>query len=291
MMAHNGARTQVTAQLITAQTGGLPMQNGTSGSRYDSEEHMQQVDAASDESDSQDSHILEVADHGVDPVPAVRRHGPEHANSAHAAADDGRMGWRDTLIWCGIPILIVLLVRIFLLGFYTIPSGSMMDTIQIGDRVITTKLTPKYFHLHRGDVVVFKDPANWLNDEGNRFASDDLIKRLIGLPGDVVECAGAGKPVTINGVAINETSYTRPGVEPSDFPFRVHVTPGHVFVMGDNRSNSADSRYHQDDGANGLVPVNDIAGVALTTYWPFGRIGSLSGHHDVFDKVPDGTVQ
>ncbi len=265
------------------------MQTGTSGSRYDSEEHMQRADAASDESDLQDSHILEVADHGVDPVPAAHRREPAHATPADA--DDGRMGWRDTLIWCGIPVLIVLLIRIFLIGAYTIPSGSMLDTIQLGDRVFTSKLTPKYFNLHRGDVVVFKDPAHWLKDGGNRASGDHLIKRLIGLPGDVVECAGAGKPVTINGVDINETAYIRPGVEPSSFPFRIHVTPDHVFVMGDNRSNSADSRYHQDDGSNGLVPVGDVSGVALVTYWPLGRMGLLSGHHDVFDKVPDGTAQ
>ena len=72
---------------------------------------------------------------------------------------------RDTLVWCGIPIIIVLLIRIFLLGFYVIPSGSMMNTIEPGDRVITSKLTPKVFDLKRGDVVVFKDPDHWLRQE------------------------------------------------------------------------------------------------------------------------------
>ena len=98
-------------------------------------------------------------------------------------------GLRDTLIWCGIPIVIVLLVRMFLFGFYVIPSGSMLNTIEPGDRVITSKLTPKVFKLQRGDVVVFKDPDHWLQQENSgRFGGDYLIKRLIGLPGDTVAC-------------------------------------------------------------------------------------------------------
>ena len=170
------------------------------------------------------------------------------------------MGLRDTLIWCGIPVLVILLLRVFVFGMYAIPSGSMENTIMPGDRVLTLSLAPKVVDLRRGDIVVFKDPANWLRNEQNNgvFGKDRLIKRLIGLPGDVVECAGEGSPVTINGVAIDESSYIRNGVSPSSFPFRVEVTEGHVFVMGDNRSNSADSRYHQDDEENGLVPVEAI---------------------------------
>ena len=102
-------------------------------------------------------------------------------------------GLRDTLIWCGIPIVIVLLVRMFLFGFYVIPSGSMLNTIEPGDRVITSKLTPKVFKLQRGDVVVFKDPDHWLQQENSgRFGGDYLFKRLIGLPGDTVACEGPG---------------------------------------------------------------------------------------------------
>ena len=152
-------------------------------------------------------------------------------------------GLRDTLIWCGIPIVIVLLVRMFLFGFYVIPSGSMLNTIEPGDRVITSKLTPKVFKLQRGDVVVFKDPDHWLQQENSgRFGGDYLIKRLIGLPGDTVACEGPGKPVTVNGVAIDETSYIRSGVDPSSFAFSEKVTAGHVFVMGDNRANPATIR-------------------------------------------------
>ena len=90
-------------------------------------------------------------------------------------------------------MLIVLLIRIFAVGFYEIPSRSMMDTTVPGDRVVTSKLTPKIFDLQRGDVVVFKDPNNWLNEEQSSAPGGGyLIKRLIGLPGDVVECGPAG---------------------------------------------------------------------------------------------------
>jgi signal peptidase I len=216
--------------------------------------------------------------------------GPNMRHAENRDADNG-FNWRDTLIWCGIPVAIVLLVRMFLIGFYVIPSGSMMDTIEPGDRVITSKLTPKVFPLQRGDIVVFKDPDHWLQEENSgHLGGDYLIKRLIGLPGDTVACEGPGKPITINGVAIDESSYIRPGVDPSSFAFKVKVTAGHIFVLGDNRANSADSRYHQDDSSHGLVPISDVVGVGLATYWPLNRIGLLSAHHDVFKDVPEGST-
>lgn len=241
--------------------------------------------------DERDRHTIEVASYGVNPSPRPRHmtgvvsSGPRHSASGNPSGHN----FRDTLVWCVAPIIIVLLLRIFIFGFYSIPSGSMQDTIEPGDRVVTSKLAPDLFDLQRGDIIVFKDPANWLQSEDSVLGDGYLIKRLIGLPGDVVECDGAGSPVLINGVAIDETPYIRSGVNPSDFPFSVTVTEGHVFVMGDNRASSADSRYHQDDGANGLVPISDVVGVAVATYWPLSRIGLLDAHHEVFDDVPDGT--
>lgn len=193
---------------------------------------------------------------------------------------------RDILLWCVLPVLIVLGLRLFVFGMYAIPSGSMENTIMPGDRVITTRLSPRPIALRRGDIIVFKDPANWLANEGATHNSDRLIKRLIGLPGDTVECAGGGAPIVINGVPIDESAYLKPGVEPSRSAFSVTVPAGRLFVLGDNRANSADSRAHTNDGAQGLVPVDDVEGVAFVRYWPFNRMGWLSAHHDVFRDVP-----
>lgn len=247
--------------------------------------------ALTGDQNSKDSHIVSVADFGVDPRPysgpvtSVERTGPAHRKPSRPDGESDE--WRDTLIWFGIPVVIMLILRFLVFGFYSIPSGSMMDTIEIGDHVVTTQLTTRFTSLTRGDIIVFRDPAHWLANEGDASGQGDLIKRLIGLPGDVVECKGNGQPVTINGVAINETSYIRPGVSPSNFAFKVTVSAGHVFVLGDNRANSADSRYHQDDGDQGLVPINDIRGIGLVTYWPLNRIGRLDNHADVFRNVPD----
>ena len=141
---------------------------------------------------SRDEWIVAIADHGVDPTDMpgrvvgadgrdslVRRRKGAYRKTSPKRNNDS-FSFRDLLIWCVVPFVAVLLVRIFLIGFYVIPSGSMRDTIEIGDRVITSKLTPRYFDLKRGDIVVFHDPANWLNQETTRGKGDYLIKRLIG---------------------------------------------------------------------------------------------------------------
>ena len=242
-----------------------------------------------------DDHTFQVADHGIDPSPMprharTRRSQTARSGSETSSASDS-FGFKDMLLWCGVPVAVVLLLRIFVFPLYWIPSSSMMDTIAPDDRVVTisTKISPAS-KLQRGDIVVFKDPANWLGAEQAQGGDGYLIKRLIGLPGDVVECAGAGYPVTINGVAIDESSYVRPGSDPSAFSFKVTVTAGHIFVMCDNRAHSADSRFHQDDGNSGLVPMEDVAGKAVLTYWPISRIGTLDSHHEVFANVPAGSV-
>lgn len=236
-----------------------------------------------------DRHTLMVADHGVNPAPMTADNNAVATLRRQRGHSSASSAWHDVLIWCGIPVLVVLLIRIVLIGCYVIPSGSMRDTIQPGDRVATSKLAPSIDGLHRGDIIVFDDPSNWLSQEDRgALGGDYLIKRLIGLPGDVVECDGAGEPIRINGVAVDERAYLRDGVEPSAFAFRVEVSAGHVFVMGDNRANSADSRYHQDDSEHGLVPIKNIVGVAVARYWPIARIGTLDSHHDTFADVPFG---
>jgi signal peptidase I len=237
--------------------------------------------------DDQDARILSVADYGVNPQP--KPEGQSRRSAHRNQKQDSMLSWNEMLIWCGIPILVVIVIRTFLFGFYAIPSGSMLDTIHEGDRVVTTQLAPTLAKLQRGDVIVFKDPAHWLNEESSSSQehSEYLIKRLIGMPGDTVACDGAGSPITINGVAIDEQSYIRPGVDPSAVAFKITVSANHVLVLGDNRANSADSRFHQDDGDNGLVPISDVVGVGLAIYWPVQHIASLSAHRQVFSSVPD----
>ncbi|MCH9275611.1 signal peptidase I [Bifidobacterium amazonense] len=200
-------------------------------------------------------------------------------DSRNSEDGNGKESLLELIPWIVVPVVVFALIRVFLIGLYVIPSGSMLDTIQLKDRVAAVKVIKP----QRGDIVVFSDPDNWLaNGEG-----DDLIKRVIGLPGDTVSCAGNGAPVEVNGVAIDESTYLKAGVNPSDEAFSVTVADGMMWVMGDNRSGSADSRAHQSDSHGGQVPLSDVQGVAVFTFWPLGRMHVLDGHHEVFVDVPD----
>ncbi|MBD3780984.1 MAG: signal peptidase I, partial [Micrococcales bacterium] len=120
-------------------------------------------------------------------------------------------------------------------------------------------------------------------------SEDHLIKRVIGLPGDRVASAGDGSPVTVNGVAVDESAYLAPGASPSEIAFDVTVPEGSLWVMGDNRQHSADSRWHLGDPGGGAVPVSDVVGTAFVTLWPLDRIGMLRNPGDVFEAVPDAS--
>lgn len=216
--------------------------------------------------------------------------GSRRRRKKHAQDEDDAQGvgvtLREILNWLVVPVLIVVVLRCFVFGMYVIPSGSMETTLEINDRVVTSRIAAERGDIKRGDVIVFEDPADWLSGTTTQDGSDYLIKRVIGLPGDVVACDGDGAPVTVNGMAIDESSYLKAGVEPSEFSFSVTVTDGNLFVLGDNRANSADSRYHRQDGNDGLVPESKVVGVALAVYWPFADMKTLQNHEDVFANVP-----
>ncbi|WP_299534142.1 signal peptidase I [uncultured Streptomyces sp.] len=206
-------------------------------------------------------------------------------------------------------LLIALVLKTFLVQAFVIPSGSMEQTIRIGDRVLVDKLTPWFgTGPQRGDVVVFKDPGGWLQQETTERSDppaglkqiqelltfigllpsadeQDLIKRVVAVGGDTVAADGEGGPLTVNGVAVDEP-YLHPGDEPSTVQFEVKVPAGRIFVMGDHRSNSADSRFHLDDAGRGTVPLDDVVGRAPVIGWPFGHWATLE-HRDAFDGVPD----
>jgi signal peptidase I len=199
-----------------------------------------------------------------------------------------------------------LLIKTFLVQAFFIPSPSMESTLIRGDRVVVSKLTPGPFDLHRGDVVVFSDPGGWLPTttrapegrvrEGVRAglvfvgllpadSDEHLIKRLIGLPGDAVVCCDRQSRITVNGTAITEP-YVYSGDRPSRDPFSVTVPAGKLWVMGDHRSVSEDSRYHPDlDG--GMVEMTDVVGRAMATVWPLDRATLLRRQTSTFAEVPN----
>ena len=198
-----------------------------------------------------------------------------------------------------------LLMKTFLVQAFYIPSDSMEDSLLINDRVLVSKLTPGPFALHRGDVIVFKDPGGWLSavqppDDGPirggiraaltfvgllpQDSGEHLIKRVIGLPGDTVVCCDAQGLMQVNGVAVHET-YLRAGTKPSEDPFTVTVQPGQLWVMGDNRGDSADSRRHRQTN-DGQVPMADVVGKAFVVVWPLSRFGGVVDPPEVFAKVP-----
>ncbi len=200
------------------------------------------------------------------------------------------------------------LIKTFLVQAFYIPSASMEDTLIKNDRIMVSKMVPEVFDLHRGDVVVFKDPGGWLNgvsqeedSNGQKFVRDiltfigvlpqdagsHLVKRVIGLPGDTVKCCSEEGLMTINGEPIDETSYLKPGVAASDVEFEVIVPKGKIWVQGDNRDHSADSRAHIGAAGGGFVPLDNVVGTAFVKVWPWDRTGWLKNPSEVFEDVPE----
>ncbi|MFJ3308002.1 signal peptidase I [Streptomyces sp. NPDC086549] len=216
-----------------------------------------------------------------------------------------RSFWKELPILIGIALVLALLIKTFLVQAFSIPSDSMQNTLQQGDRVLVDKLTPWFgSEPERGEVVVFHDPGNWLRGEPTpepnvvqkalswiglmpSAEEKDLIKRVIGVGGDTVECKGTG-PLKVNGKALNEQDYVYAGNTPcSDDEgggqFKVKVPKGYIWVMGDHRQDSRDSRYNQDQKYHGMVPVKDVIGRAIVKAWPINRWGTLPVP-DTFDQ-------
>ncbi|MDO0925518.1 signal peptidase I [Streptomyces sp. TG1A-8] len=203
-----------------------------------------------------------------------------------------RSAVREIPLLVGVAVLIALVLKTFLVQAFVIPSGSMEQTIRIGDRVLVDKLTPWFgSEPHRGDVVVFHDPGGWLAGEQTTEKHDpvvvkqvkegltfigllpsdnekDLIKRVIGVGGDHVKCCDAQGRVTVNGVPLTEGDYLYPGNAPSSTPFDVTVPRGRLWVMGDHRDDSADSRVHQNTPYGGTVSEHSVVGRAMFIGWP-----------------------
>jgi signal peptidase I len=199
-------------------------------------------------------------------------------------------------------LVIALTVKTYVVQSFWIPSASMENTLLINDRVVVNKLVGHLTSIRRGDIVVFNGTGSW--DPPSATSNDPLariyrnvralvgggsgptpyIKRVIGLPGDHVQCCNAQGLITVNSVPLHESSYLYPGSAPSTVKFSIVVPPGRLWVMGDNRGDSADSRYHdcQVPGAacepwdrDGTIPEGKVIGRAFLEVWPVSRIKVL----------------
>lgn len=203
-------------------------------------------------------------------------------------------------------LIIAALIRAFVGQMFLIPSGSMENTLDVNDRIAVQKITG----FERGDVVVFEDPDHWLGAPqteergtiGQIFefigvlpdtSTEHLVKRVIGMPGDHVKCCDNQGRVTVNGRPLDESSYLYSdgsGTDsPSEFPFDVVVPADRIWVMGDHRSNSADSRCHlagSEDGSQAFVPIEDVVGPVFAIVAPFDR-AKLMRVPETFAAVPD----
>ncbi len=245
--------------------------------------------------------------------------GPTGSGDGTAAAADARPGsppttaagrfWsgtRETAVLLALALGLAVVLRTFVLQAFYVPSESMVPTLRVDDRIVASKLSTDIGGVDRGEVVVFRDPGGWLDPPVNALtgprklltsvftfigllpsdSGDDLVKRVIGVAGDHVVCCNAKGKITVNGYALDESGYLDPGDVPSQTPFDVTVPPDHIWVMGDNRNNSQDSRYHeQQKPGGGMVPVGNVIGRAVVIVWPAGHWHTLPVPA-TFDDVP-----
>jgi signal peptidase I len=232
--------------------------------------------------------------------------GPRHrARAAGTKARRRRSFWRELPLLIIIALVIALVIKTYVVQAFFIPSGSMENTLEIGDKILVNKLVYHFRSIQPGDIVVFDGAGSWTAAPPGHPSSDpvvraydvtlkplfgsvaglfgtapgqtDFIKRVIGTPGDHVACCNAQGLVTVNGVPLHEQSYLYPGETPGEAPagytgrFNIVVPPGRLWVMGDNRAVSDDSRLRQNDPGHGTIPVTAVIGRAFMIVWPPSR--------------------
>ena len=197
--------------------------------------------------------------------------------------------WLELILLLAVALLLSVLIKTFFVQMFFVPSESMEPLFIKNDRILVQKVSYWTGNVQRGDVVVFADPGGWLGPQpplsplqkvlstvGLYPAGGHLVKRVIAIGGDEVKCCDAKGRVTVNGVPLNEKSYIKPGTAPSDRSFDVKVPPGRLWVMGDNRDNSEDSRFHQQLPGHGTIPASDVVGKVWAIVWPLDRFHVIS---------------
>ncbi len=216
----------------------------------------------------------------------------------------GRLA-RDLVVILVVAILASALIKTFVVRSFYIPSASMENTLHVNDRIIVNELGPKLTTVHRGDVVVFKDPGGWLPPVGParsgliqsvvdsafsfvglsaQDSSQYLVKRVIGVAGDRVSCCNALGQLMVNGTPLKEPYVVVPpgGANAATRSFDVVVPVGSIWVMGDNRYNSRDSSLNQELPGKGFVPVTAVVGTAMAVIWPASRWAWVDSHPATF---------
>ncbi|MGH3356676.1 MAG: signal peptidase I [Nocardioidaceae bacterium] len=238
-------------------------------------------------------------DGGPDGTPAAARSHRRQTRGRGAGRRPELPLWQEMILLLTIALgLAILLKSLFVQAFY-IPSASMHDTLIENDRILVEKPSYWFDPPTRGDIVVFDDPGGWLT-AGERVGGNTvtdvmeflglyptgnhLVKRVIGVGGDRVKCCNGKDRLMVNGDPVKESAYLPDGVRPSDQSFNVKVPEGHLWVMGDNRSASADSRAHLGDPGGGFIPVDDVVGRVFVTVWPLDR-AQFTDNPEVFDDV------
>jgi signal peptidase I len=198
--------------------------------------------------------------------------------------------WQESILLVATAMVMAVIVKTFFLQAFYIPSASMEPTMLVDDKILVQKVS--YWgggDVKRGDVVVFDDPGGWLSAEDSRHATNvlqstlekvglfptggHLIKRVIGVGGDTIVCCTDGK-LTVNGTPLDEP-YVLDETATKDKTFEVKVRDGYLWVMGDNRGNSSDSRVHLGDPGGGQVSEKGVVGKAWLRVWPLGRAGFI----------------
>ena len=242
--------------------------------------------------------MARIDDDGLGPDASAPRSSASTADR-RSTKRKGLPWWQELLVLLATALVLAVVVKTFFVQAFYIPSGSMEPALNIDDRILVQKVSYWAGDVHRGDIVVFDDPGGWLGKEARVRPHNDvqralelfglfptgghLVKRVIGVPGDHVRCCDRDGSIVVNGVPLDE-DYLPKGVEPSTSDFDVTVPEDHLWVMGDNRPFSSDSRAHTADPGAGFVAADDVVGKVWAVVWPGSRMRFIE-RPEVFDDA------